>query len=140
MAESAPWHEDESFWETFREFLFPPEKLDEAPEQVDRLLDLLDLDAGAKVLDVPCGVGRHAVELADRGFRVTGVDATEPFLETARERAEDAAVDAGGDVYSAYELSELLRGVGFGDVTAYGDFEGSDYDENAEQLVVVARK
>lgn len=36
MAEK-PWHADEQFWEMFREFMFPPEKLAEAAEQVDQL-------------------------------------------------------------------------------------------------------
>ena len=45
----------------------------------------------ASVLDLCCGVGRHSIELARRGFRVTGVDRFEPFLERAR-----SAEKAGG--------------------------------------------
>jgi SAM-dependent methyltransferase len=220
---------------------------------VDQLLDLLDLDASARVLDVPCGVGRHALELAGRGFDVTGVDATEAYLDVARERAREAGpqtdanvefveadmrefcrpetfdalvnvytsfgyfedraddertarnfydslvpggtlvmsltskevlagkfekrtwgerdgtyvleerevtddwnwmenrwlVVADGEVreftvshrlYSAYELTQLLERVGFGEVSVYGDLDGADYDESAERLVVLARK
>lgn len=43
-------------------------------------------------------------------------------------------------LYSAFELSELLERVGFDDVAVYGDFEGHDYDETANRLVIVARK
>lgn len=95
---SRSWYEDDRFWEATREFLFTPEKLEEASEQLDALLDLMDPPTHADVLDLPCGVGRHAVELADRGHRVTAVDRTEPLLETARERAREAGVavvDAG---------------------------------------------
>jgi SAM-dependent methyltransferase len=43
---------------------------------------------GASVLDLCCGVGRHSIELARRGFRVTAVDRDAKFLEQARDRAE----------------------------------------------------
>lgn len=43
-------------------------------------------------------------------------------------------------LYSAFELTELLEGVGFGETTVYGDLDGENYDENANRLVVVARK
>jgi len=40
--------------------------------------------AGAELLDVPCGAGRHAIPLAARGYRMTGVDISHGFLEHAR--------------------------------------------------------
>lgn len=47
--------------------------------------------AGGRVLDAPCGFGRHSVEFARHGFRVTGVD----FNETELDRARAAAAAAG---------------------------------------------
>jgi SAM-dependent methyltransferase len=47
----------------------------------------LNCQPGAHVLDVPCGNGRLSFELAQRGFRVTGVDISEEFIEEARARA-----------------------------------------------------
>jgi SAM-dependent methyltransferase len=43
-------------------------------------------------------------------------------------------------LYSAKELSDLLRGCGFEKVRVYGDLAGAEYDHNAKRLVVVARK
>lgn len=43
-------------------------------------------------------------------------------------------------LYSAFELSELLKRVGFAEVTVSRSLDGDDYDENAERLVVIARK
>lgn len=63
---------------------FPPEQ---TRLEVDFLERTLGLQPGARVLDVPCGGGRHAVELASRGFRVTGVDLSREAIEEARERA-----------------------------------------------------
>lgn len=48
----------------------------------------LHLEAEASVLDVPCGSGRHAVALAKRGYRLTGVDLSEGFLEIARQNSD----------------------------------------------------
>ena len=56
--------------------------------EADRIEELLQLPAPERVLDVPCGEGRIAVELAARGYRVTGVDLAEPLLAAARRRAD----------------------------------------------------
>src|SRR6202162_4177158 len=47
----------------------------------------LALPPGARVLDVPCGDGRLALELSRRGYRLTGVDISEDFLAAARRSA-----------------------------------------------------
>ena len=53
---------------------------------MSRLIELLDLPVSARVLDVPCGQGRHAHLLAEAGFDVTGLDYSRPLLERARAR------------------------------------------------------
>lgn len=44
------------------------------------------------ILDLGCGTGRHSVELARRGYEVTGVDLSEGMLERARRRAKAEGV------------------------------------------------
>ena len=61
--------------------------------EVDFLADKLGVTAGASVLDVPCGAGRHAIELASRGVRTTGVDLSAEMIAEARDRAAEAGVD-----------------------------------------------
>jgi SAM-dependent methyltransferase len=51
------------------------------------LVERLGLSGAARVLDVPCGHGRLAIELARRGCRVTGVDISPGLLAAARETA-----------------------------------------------------
>lgn len=53
---------------------------------------VLDLKLSARVLDVPCGNGRHAIELARRGHCVTGVDLSREFLDLATKAASDASL------------------------------------------------
>jgi SAM-dependent methyltransferase len=61
--------------------------------EVDFLVKELELKPGATILDVGCGTGRHAVELARRGFAVTGVDLSEGMLAEARKHAAGARVE-----------------------------------------------
>src|SRR6185436_3921493 len=59
----------------------PPEQ---TTAEADFLIQNLNCEVGARVLDVPCGNGRLTFELAKRGYRVTGVDLAEEFIEEAR--------------------------------------------------------
>jgi SAM-dependent methyltransferase len=63
-------------------------------QEVGFLVEALALPAGARILDVGCGPGRHAVALARRGYAVTGVDVSPRFLAIAAERARRAGVPA----------------------------------------------
>jgi SAM-dependent methyltransferase len=53
---------------------------------VARLIDIMGLPVGARVLDVPCGQGRHAHLLAEAGYRVRGVDLSRDLLAVAKRR------------------------------------------------------
>jgi ubiquinone/menaquinone biosynthesis C-methylase UbiE len=59
---------------------------------VARVLDLLGLPLGARVLDVACGQGRHAHLLAEAGLDVDGVDYSEELLSRARARGTGAGL------------------------------------------------
>lgn len=60
--------------------------------EVEFLIEELGLSAGASILDVGCGTGRHAIELARRGYDVTGIDFSEGMLARAKEKARTAGV------------------------------------------------
>jgi SAM-dependent methyltransferase len=57
------------------------------------LVEVLDLAPGASVIDIGCGTGRHAVELARHGFAVTGLDISVGMLAQARSVAAAAGVE-----------------------------------------------
>ncbi|MBX9928338.1 MAG: methyltransferase domain-containing protein [Gemmatimonadaceae bacterium] len=52
--------------------------------QVGRIIELLGLPQGARVLDCPCGQGRHVGPMAAAGFDMTGADLSRPLLAEAR--------------------------------------------------------
>lgn len=63
--------------------LFTPER---DRHEAARLLELLGLPVGARILDVPCGQGRHTHLLAEAGYDVDGLDYSKKLLEVARGR------------------------------------------------------
>lgn len=82
--------------------LFDAEKWRVAPGEVRGVLKLTGLRKGA-VLDAACGVGRHSLEFARRGFDVTGVDASAAYLKLARVRARKEGLAA------RFEQADLLE-------------------------------
>ena len=243
------WFEDQTFWQDFRSVLFHNYRMNSTSLQVEKMIELLELSRDDKILDLCCGVGRHSLEFAKKGYEVTGVDLTQRYIEEAKSKAEeedldvefvvadmkdferkdtyDAAInffssfgyfkeegdnlrvmervhsslkDGGrflidvmgrkvmareytekregrlddgyfieereikGDwellenrwtlikdddvkngtfyikIYSAEELREMLEKSGFASIDLYGDLEKSEYEEDAERLVAVARK
>ncbi|TSA31187.1 MAG: class I SAM-dependent methyltransferase [Porphyromonadaceae bacterium] len=60
-------------------------------------VDFIEKEAGfnksARILDVGCGTGRHAIELASRGYNVTGIDLSEAQLAKARKKAAARNLD-----------------------------------------------
>src|SRR5688572_5365281 len=71
--------------------------------EVSAMLELLGLPAGSRVLDVPCGWGRHTNLLAEAGFDVTGADLSPELLSRAPLR--DAADRLRG--YAACDIRAL---------------------------------
>lgn len=68
--------------------------VEDTRRQVDFLVEKLRLTGGERVLDLACGFGRHALELARRGFSVTGVDITPDYIRFAKEQAEKEGLAA----------------------------------------------
>lgn len=57
----------------------------EAQEFVESLLDYLQPTPGCAMLDIACGEGRYAHQLAEHGYRVTGIDLSDCSIAKAKE-------------------------------------------------------
>ncbi len=129
-----PWHEDDTFWETFGPEMFPPKRWEGVPAKADELISLSGMQPGTRVLDLCCGPGRFSLELGRRGFQVTGVDRTAAYLEEARNRAaaENLTIE-----FVQSDMRQFCRLESFDAVinifTSFGYFE----DPEEDQRVVV---
>ena len=84
-------------WETFFDH-HAPRYMDEpwtkdTSSEVDFLVDELAILPGGSILDLGCGTGRHAIEFASRGYKVTGVDISSGMLREAQSAAGEAGVE-----------------------------------------------
>lgn len=73
-------------------------------QEVDFLIEHMDLQVGASIIDIGCGPGRHSLELARRGLRPTGVDISSSFIELAQRRAAEENLNAAFVVADARRL------------------------------------
>ncbi len=87
---SKPWFE-EVFDEDYLRTL-PFMRADQTLREVEFISNALQTDPGAEILDVGCGYGRHAIELVQRGFNVTGLDLSLPLLIRAADEAQRRAL------------------------------------------------
>jgi ubiquinone/menaquinone biosynthesis C-methylase UbiE len=60
--------------------------------EVDFLEQEINFNKKYKILDIGCGTGRHSIELAKRGYAVTGIDLSENMLKKAREKANNEKI------------------------------------------------
>ena len=61
----------------------------DAEEHIKLILQNIRLSSGAKILDMACGAGRHAIIFARKNFDVTAVDLSESLLAIAKKNADD---------------------------------------------------
>ena len=97
----------------------------------------LRLPAGGEVLDLACGLGRHAIGMAQLGYRVTGVDFNPRYLEIA---ATDAAAAGVSVAWRTADMRALDHDRAFDAAYSYfTSFGYFDDDDNERVLAGVAR-
>jgi 2-polyprenyl-3-methyl-5-hydroxy-6-metoxy-1,4-benzoquinol methylase len=60
--------------------------------ECDFIENEIGFDKNLRILDIGCGTGRHAIELAKRGYHVTGIDLSDAQLSRARDKATEAGL------------------------------------------------
>ena len=135
-------HSKTEWWSTFFSGIVLDTRMSFYPEEVTRqetdfLAKALGSSRPLRVLDVPCGNGRLALELAGRGFDVVGADLTAEFVEEARAKARERRLKA---VFETREMRDLPWNAEFGGAFCFGNSFGYLTDEgNFAFLEAVAR-
>ena len=118
--------------------LLTPERTE---QEVTYIVDLLQLPPGSTILDLCCGHGRHSILLAQRGYRVTGLDLSQVFLDKARSDAQDAGVQVRwvrGDMRQIPFQAEFDAVINV--FTAFGYLENEQEDQKVLHRVQGALK
>jgi SAM-dependent methyltransferase len=129
------WFENESFWKTMYEYLFPESRLRSAPEEVKKIISLTDFK-GSSVLDLCCGPGRHSIAMANEGFKVTGVDLSPFLLKKAKDasKAENINVEWIREDMRKFERKNALDLV-LNLFTSFGYYEDDKDNEAVLSLI-----
>ena len=77
-----PWYTD-FFDDDYLRIFLPMLPEERTAAEVNGVVERLGLAPGARLLDLCCGHGRHAVPLAQLGYRVTGLDRSRRLLDHA---------------------------------------------------------
>lgn len=97
-------------------------------QETDFLVETLAPASGARIADVPCGIGRLTLELAARGFAATGVDFTPSYIEQARGKASERGLKVTFEQRDMRDLpwaGEFDHAFCFGNSFAYFDDTGN---------------
>ena len=79
-------------------------------QEIDFIVSALGLEVGDRILDIGCGPGRHALELAQRGMNVHGIDISEVFVDIAREEAAKMPTSGvGGATFERMDARQLVN-------------------------------
>lgn len=130
------WYE-EWFGEDYK-LVYPHRNEEEAKVQIEFVSQHISIPEGAKVLDLCCGCGRHAVELMRLGYDVVGLDLSEELLDMACARADECEMDVHfiqGDMREIPYENHFDLIVNF--FTSFGYFE--DDADNQKVLFAISK-
>jgi SAM-dependent methyltransferase len=141
MARRGRWYVD-LFREVYPELWLAEEEALSAAQtrpEVDFVERVLELKPGSRVLDLCCGHGRHALEMARRGYQVTGVDLSARALGRARRSAREAGLNVR---WQRCDMREIAFEGEFDAVinmfTSFGYLESEDEDRRVLERVRAA--
>jgi SAM-dependent methyltransferase len=107
--------------------LYPHRDQSEASRFIDRLLGLLAIPPGSRVLDLACGTGRHSIRMAELGYSVTGIDLSQSSIDSARQHAHPGLSFLRADMrtFDTGECYDLIVNL----FTSFGYFNDSAENE-----------
>jgi cyclopropane fatty-acyl-phospholipid synthase-like methyltransferase len=109
-------------------------------EEANFILDTLNLPLNARILDVPCGLGRHSIELSRRGYQITGMDLSEESIAEAKQNAESAGLRIEWIEADMNSLDKTFSVEQFDGAFCFGNSFGyADYNSTTDFLRTLSR-
>ncbi len=131
------WFED-WFDSPYYHELYSDRDENEAADFIDKLITFLHPSANATMLDVACGKGRHAIQLASKGFDVTGIDLSEKSIKAALTAENDKLHFYRHDMRQPFRINYFDYAFNF--FTSFGYFDSYRENSNAMRTMVQSLK
>ena len=110
----------------------------EAAAFINKLIDHLHPPIGAEMLDVACGKGRHSIQLAGKGFTVTGIDLSEDSIREAKENETENLEFFVHDMRLPFRINYFDYAFNF--FTSFGYFTTRREHDNAIRTIAQSLK
>lgn len=118
--------------------LYFERNIEEAAAFIDRLIEHLRPVAGAAMLDVACGKGRHSIQLAEKGFDVVGIDLSSESITEAKKSEKENLHFFEHDMRERFWLDHFDYVFNF--FTSFGYFDTDHENEKAIKTFAYALK
>lgn len=110
----------------------------EAAAFINRMIEHLKPMPGAEMLDVACGKGRHSIQLAGKGFTVTGIDLSEDSIREAKESESESLSFFVHDMRLPFRINYFDYAFNF--FTSFGYFKTRREHDNAIRTIAQSIK
>lgn len=110
----------------------------EAAAFIDHLIDYLKPTAGSLMLDVACGKGRHSIQLAGKGYDVTGIDLSDESIEEALQYQSETLHFYKHDMRLPFWINYFDYAFNF--FTSFGYFKTRREHDNAIRTIAQSTK
>jgi len=110
----------------------------EAAAFINKLIEHLKPQPGTQMLDVACGKGRHSIQLAEKNFRVTGIDLSEDSIREAKEEESENLEFFVHDMRLPFRINYFDYAFNF--FTSFGYFKTRREHDNAIRTIAQSIK
>ena len=132
-----PWYKD-WFNSVYYHQLYFNRDDREAALFIDKLINYLKPSPGSAMLDVACGKGRHSIQLAGKGFNVTGIDLSEDSIKEALQFETDTLHFYRHDMRLPFRINYFDYAFNF--FTSFGYFKTRREHDNSIRTIARALK
>lgn len=135
--EVEPWFKDWFNSPYYHQLYFKRDER-EAAKFIDHLIEYIQPQPGATMIDIACGKGRHSVQLASKGFDVTGIDLSIDSIRDAKDWENENLHFFVHDMRLPFRINYYNYAFNF--FTSFGYFDTRREHDNAIRTIAQSLK